>query len=305
MFIADTRIDLGKVEIPVYSLATREDHIAPARSVLLGSKFFGGPVRFVLAGSGHLAGVINPPSKNKYQYWTGARPSDDDLDAWLAEAEEHPGSWWPDWFTWLKQHDPAEVQARRPGDGKLEVIEDAPGAYVKVTLGGCAATPEPDRAPCGGAEAGSEVADARMAAFARIISERPPPTRRAGGTAATQQSEMTPCDRHDVRDARMAEFTQTISSTPLPLPAPKRRRVKPKAVEDAPRFPVDVVLGGETATPASNMRPCVDEELSSEVSDERMAAVTHIISSCPPPIGRADSGAGRRKARRFPAGLCG
>jgi poly[(R)-3-hydroxyalkanoate] polymerase subunit PhaC len=298
MSIADTRIDLGKVEIPVYSLATREDHIAPARSVLLGSKFFGGPVRFVLAGSGHLAGVINPPSKNKYQYWTGARPSGDDLEAWLAEAEEHPGSWWSNWFDWLKQHDPAEVPARRPGEGKLKVIEDAPGAYVKMTLGGCTATPEPD-------QAGDEVGDARMVAFARIISERPPPTRRAGGGAAKQQANMTPCDRHEVSDARMAEFRQIVSSTPPPLTASKRRRAKPKAIEDAPRFPVDVVLGGEAATPASNMRPCVGDDISGEVSDERMAAVTHIISSRPPPIGRAGAAAGRRRARRFPAGLCG
>jgi polyhydroxyalkanoate synthase len=132
MEIAGTRVDLGKVKIPIYNLSTREDHIAPARSVLFGSSFFGGPVRFVLAGSGHIAGVVNPPSKNKYQYWTGPKPQGDDLEAWLAQAEEHPGSWWPDWLAWLKQHDPAEAKARRPGGGKLKPIEDAPGSYVKM-----------------------------------------------------------------------------------------------------------------------------------------------------------------------------
>jgi polyhydroxyalkanoate synthase len=125
-------LDLRKVEIPIYNLATREDHIAPAKSVLVGSKFFGGRVRFVVAGSGHIAGVVNPPGKQKYQYWTGAKPRGDDLEAWLAKAREHPGSWWPDWLHWLRKQDSAVVKARSPGGGKLKPIEDAPGSYVKV-----------------------------------------------------------------------------------------------------------------------------------------------------------------------------
>jgi polyhydroxyalkanoate synthase len=132
MEIEGKPIDLKKVKVPVYNLATREDHIAPAKSVLLGSKFFGGPVRFVLAGSGHIAGVINPPSRAKYQYWTGVKPSGADLDKWLAKAEEHAGSWWPDWLAWLTGHGAAQVRARTPGGGKLTPIEDAPGSYVKV-----------------------------------------------------------------------------------------------------------------------------------------------------------------------------
>jgi polyhydroxyalkanoate synthase subunit PhaC len=132
MTIDDTRIDLKSVTVPIYNLATREDHIAPAKSVLLGSKSFGGPVKFVLAGSGHIAGVVNPPAKNKYQYWTGPRPRSANLEAWLAKAKEHPGSWWPDWFDWLKRQDDTEVPARVPGAGGLKAIEDAPGNYVKV-----------------------------------------------------------------------------------------------------------------------------------------------------------------------------
>ncbi len=130
--IGDTPIDLKAVKIPIYNLATREDHIAPVRSVMLGSKFFGGPVRFVLSGSGHIAGVVNPPARQKYQYWTGPRPRGADLDKWLAKAKEHAGSWWPDWLAWLKKQGATEVPARAPGGGVLKPIEDAPGSYVKM-----------------------------------------------------------------------------------------------------------------------------------------------------------------------------
>jgi polyhydroxyalkanoate synthase subunit PhaC len=132
MIIGNTRIDLKSITVPIYNLATREDHIAPARSVALGCKFFGGDVKFVLAGSGHIAGVVNPPDKHKYQFWTGQRPRSADIGRWLAKAKEHPGSWWPDWLVWLVRQAPTEVAARVPGDGALKAIEDAPGSYVKV-----------------------------------------------------------------------------------------------------------------------------------------------------------------------------
>jgi len=132
MVIDGAPINLKSVTVPIYNLATREDHIAPAKSVLLGCKFFGGPVRFVMAGSGHIAGVVNPPAKNKYQYWTGQRPRNADLDGWLAKAKEYPGSWWPDWLVWLTRQGPTEVPARIPGEGALKAIEDAPGSYVRV-----------------------------------------------------------------------------------------------------------------------------------------------------------------------------
>jgi len=130
--IGNTPIDLRAVKIPVYNLATREDHIAPAKSVLLGSKYFGGPVRFVLSGSGHIAGVVNPPDKHKYQYWTGPKPRSANLEGWLTKATEHPGSWWPDWLVWLQRQGDTKVPARTPGDGALKPLEDAPGSYVKV-----------------------------------------------------------------------------------------------------------------------------------------------------------------------------
>jgi polyhydroxyalkanoate synthase len=131
MTIGNIRIDLKKVNIPVYNLATREDHIAPAKSVFLGSKFFGAPVKFVLAGSGHIAGVVNSPNKPKYQYWTGNEVNGD-FDSWVASAEEHKGSWWPDWLSWISTMSDERVSAREPGSGKLKAIEDAPGRYVRV-----------------------------------------------------------------------------------------------------------------------------------------------------------------------------
>jgi polyhydroxyalkanoate synthase len=124
-------LHLEKVKIPIYHLATREDHIAPARSVFIGAQLFGGDIRFVVAGSGHIAGVVNPVAKPKYQYWTGPSPSGA-FEDWLAKAEEHPGSWWPDWIEWLTAQSPERVPARQPGDGALPPLCDAPGEYVRV-----------------------------------------------------------------------------------------------------------------------------------------------------------------------------
>ena len=124
-------LDLKKVTIPVYELATKEDHIAPARSAFTGAKCFGGPVRYVMAGSGHIAGVVNPPGKPKYQYWSNG-PPEGQFDDWVAKAKETPGSWWPDWLAWLTAQAPEKVPARKPGDGKLKPLGDAPGDYVRV-----------------------------------------------------------------------------------------------------------------------------------------------------------------------------
>ena len=132
MVLGNTLIDLKAVKVPIYNLATREDHIAPAKSVMVGSKCFGGDVRFVVAGSGHIAGVINPPAKRKYQYWTGPKPRGSDIGGWLAKAKEHAGSWWPDWLLWITRQSPTEVPARIPGAGALKPIEDAPGSYVRI-----------------------------------------------------------------------------------------------------------------------------------------------------------------------------
>jgi polyhydroxyalkanoate synthase len=132
MVLDNTLLDLSKVKIPIYNLATREDHIAPADSVLYGSQFFGGPVKYVLSGSGHIAGVVNPPSSGKYQFWTNDNIKDMTLADWLKGAQEHKGSWWPDWHGWLAGIDAEEVPARAVGTEAMPPIEDAPGGYVRV-----------------------------------------------------------------------------------------------------------------------------------------------------------------------------
>ncbi|WP_316189192.1 MULTISPECIES: class I poly(R)-hydroxyalkanoic acid synthase [unclassified Bradyrhizobium] len=132
MVLDNTLLDLSMVKVPVYNLATREDHIAPADSVLYGSQFFGGPVKYVLSGSGHIAGVVNPPAAGKYQYWTNDTIRDISLKDWIKGAQEHKGSWWPDWRQWLANLDPEEVPARSVGSEDFPPIENAPGSYVRV-----------------------------------------------------------------------------------------------------------------------------------------------------------------------------
>ena len=133
MMLGGVTLDLSKVKVPVYLQSAREDHIAPAKSVFKGAHLFGGPVRFIIAGSGHIAGVINPPAAKKYQYWTNdAKAKALDVEDWRDGATEHPGSWWTDWDKWLAKLSGKKIPARKPGDGNLPVLGDAPGTYVKV-----------------------------------------------------------------------------------------------------------------------------------------------------------------------------
>ena len=131
--LAGQPIDLGEIKAPVYFLSTKEDHIAPWKSTYAGARLPGGSVRFVLGGSGHIAGVINPATSQKYGYWTHSK-LEADPDEWLANASHHEGSWWPDWFKWIKPKAGAQVTARLPGDGQLKPLEDAPGSYVKIRI---------------------------------------------------------------------------------------------------------------------------------------------------------------------------
>ena len=129
--LAGVPIDLRKIKTPVCFLSAYEDHIAPWKSTYAGTQLVGGPVKFVLSGSGHIAGVINPASSDKYGFWLNPKtpPNPDD---WFKEAVKQDGSWWPDWLAWLTPHAGPQVPARTPGDGKLKPIEDAPGSYVKM-----------------------------------------------------------------------------------------------------------------------------------------------------------------------------
>jgi len=127
----NVKLDLSKVKVPVYIQSSKEDHIAPARSVYKGAKLFGGPVTFTMAGSGHIAGVINAPAAQKYQHWTNDKlPAT--LEEWQAGASETPGSWWPHWLVWLQAKSGKKVPARDPAKGPLKPLGDAPGEYVKV-----------------------------------------------------------------------------------------------------------------------------------------------------------------------------
>ena len=133
-----TPIDLSKVKTPAYFISTVEDHIAPWATTYTGARTLGGANKFVLGGSGHIAGIVNPPAANKYGFWTNAKlvPKAED---WLAGATKHEGSWWTDWDKWIKSHNPEKpVPARVPGDalrgGKLKAIEDAPGSFAKLRL---------------------------------------------------------------------------------------------------------------------------------------------------------------------------
>ena len=132
MELAGHTVSLSDITIPVFNLATREDHIAPARSVFLGCRYFGGDVEYVMAGSGHIAGVVNPPAANKYQYFTGGKPVGD-FEEWIAKAAENPGSWWPHWQRWVERKDNTRLPARTPGKN-LTVLGDAPGSYVRMRV---------------------------------------------------------------------------------------------------------------------------------------------------------------------------
>lgn len=129
--LAGVPIDLTKIETPSFLLSTREDHIAPWKATYAATQLFSGPVRFVLAASGHIAGVVNPPEAKKYSYWTNEATPSKPQD-WLALAKEHEGSWWPAWAEWIKPFAGEKVAARKPGDGKLKPLEDAPGSFVAV-----------------------------------------------------------------------------------------------------------------------------------------------------------------------------
>ena len=125
-----TPVDLRKIDTPTFILSTHEDHIAPWKSTYRATQLYNGPVTFTLAASGHIAGVVNPPEPKKYGYWTNSKKPVDP-DAWFAGAKEHQGSWWPAWRQWLKKFAGVEVDARHPGDRDLNVLEEAPGSYVR------------------------------------------------------------------------------------------------------------------------------------------------------------------------------
>lgn len=142
--LAGTPIDLAKVKVPSYFISAVEDHIAPWKTTYRGARALGSKVRFVLGGSGHIAGIVNPPSANKYHYWT-SDVLPETPEKWLEQATQHPGSWWDYWHAWMEElnAEAPKVPARTPGDRQLAVIEDAPGSYASLRLGGKASCTRP------------------------------------------------------------------------------------------------------------------------------------------------------------------
>jgi len=130
--VGGVAIDLGKIQTPVFVVALKDDHVSAWKQTFAGRKLFGGPTKFLLGGSGHNAGTINPPAANKHGYWSNAADAAD-AEAWLAGAEKKPGSWWPEWQGWLDEAaGDDKVPARTPGEGGLPALEAAPGSYVRV-----------------------------------------------------------------------------------------------------------------------------------------------------------------------------
>ena len=133
--IDGTPIDLTKIKVPCYFISAIEDHIAPWKSTYMGARRFTAPVRFVLGGSGHIAGIVNPPAANKYGYWVNpAAKLPETGEAWFEGAQQNAGSWWTDWQAWVTGHDAAQVDPRDPAKGKLKALEDAPGSFVKARV---------------------------------------------------------------------------------------------------------------------------------------------------------------------------
>ncbi|MBL8533717.1 MAG: class I poly(R)-hydroxyalkanoic acid synthase [Betaproteobacteria bacterium] len=227
--VGGEQMDLSQVTTPTYFISTMEDHIAPWKSTYSGARRFSGPVRFVLGGSGHIAGIVNPPAANKYCFWT--RPDmPEDAQAWLENADRHEGSWWNDWAGWISSFGGGKVHARKPGDRALRVIEAAPGSYAKARLDGAGgdaapaakAAPEPATAQ----PPAAPVVDPVPAAPAGTKDPAPAPAK--GRTARS-------VSRTDSKPAAAKKAVGTPRSTPKPESKPGPKKAAVSTAEPAPK----------------------------------------------------------------------
>jgi polyhydroxyalkanoate synthase len=219
--IAGEPIDLGKVESPAYILSTKDDHIAPWQTTYEATQLFSGPTRFVLGNSGHIAGVINPPIKEKYGFRYG-EDTPPDADEWFEEATQRPGSWWPDWARWLGGFDGGQVPAREPGSPDYPPIEPAPGSYVKQKIRP-AAPGARRRKPNGDARklnGGSRPAAARTAAVARAA---------APESAAVTAVKRATTQSKPAKAASKPKPTARKASQPKKKPASRKKTAAAKA----------------------------------------------------------------------------
>jgi polyhydroxyalkanoate synthase len=267
-------MDLATVTTPTYFISTMEDHIAPWRSTYAGARLFSGPVRFVLGGSGHIAGIVNPPAANKYCYWTNKAMPEAAPD-WLTSADRHEGSWWNDWNTWISAFSGGKVPARTPGDRALRVIEDAPGAFAKVRLDG-----------------------AGKAAAERTRNTTPAPTSAASSTTPADDA---PAPRKTAAAARTASSDAVSTAPAAPAgsaadkPAARRRATRKPAATVAAPAPARAPSGGATTTAARVTPP--GPATTPRVPARRKAGATGSVAKAAPaparpkPAPQAASGA--------------
>ncbi len=207
-------LDLGTIDVPACFISTIEDHIAPWKSTYSGARLFGGDVRFILGGSGHIAGIINPPAANKYNYRI-SNELPENPDAWLANTQATSGSWWPEWDSWVRAlANDEQVDARHPGAGKLAAIENAPGTYVKSRLGESTPVLETTVLP----EVAQEVAAPETPVPAVVVEATP--------EATPVVTEATPDAAPSVMDAEAAP----VAAAPKAKKAPAKKPAKPKKV---------------------------------------------------------------------------
>jgi polyhydroxyalkanoate synthase len=202
--LAGEPIDLNDVKVPACFVSTIEDHIAPWKSTYMGAKLLPGPVKFILGGSGHIAGIVNPPAGNKYNYWTDDKLADT-ADAWLADATRHDGSWWPEWNAWVSRFGGDKVPARIPGEGKLKALEDAPGSYAKLRL------------------------DAKKEA----------PAEGAPAESGTPQQTVHAANDPGPRAGQPAQHSTAVEAKPMPPKVPRARKAEgePESAAPQPRKP--------------------------------------------------------------------
>ena len=225
-------MDLSKVSTPACFVSTVEDHIAPWKSTHMGAKLLGGPVRFLLGGSGHIAGIVNPPVAKKYHYFTNDGLTAD-ADTWLATARRHEGSWWDEWATWIHGFGGAQVDARKPGGGRLKILEDAPGSYAKFRLDAVSESPA--------ASAPVAAAPAPMAPAEKAPPVPPKPSRDArpkpkakAKAASTAKVEAPPAPRRKAVAAPKPE----PAATPVPARKTAAKPAKKSEARPTPTKPV-------------------------------------------------------------------
>ncbi len=255
-------MDLGQVDTPTYFISTMEDHIAPWKSTYAGARLFGGPVRFVLGGSGHIAGIVNPPVAQKYCYWTNPQ-LDADPEKWLTAAERREGSWWDDWGTWVAGFGGGKVAARVPGSGGLKVIEAAPGGYAKLRLDAQPKEGVKTATPAAPAPVVSPTAPAAPVATAAPAVAAPPskpavakvkPAAKAKTAAkATPAKKATPVTKSKKPSPPAKAPSQkpapvSTEAAPKPTPAAKARKAAPAPAAPAPAAPIKKAKAEKPAT---------------------------------------------------------